>query len=89
MTQTVGRFTLTDGVLEGPALYMNERGSALVDEITAGRDLIFNVTAELSPSVELAVLVRLQTDFAGWFGQRQLLAAISRENERSDNCVSS
>jgi hypothetical protein len=68
-----GRFTLDGDTLTGPAAYMEERGAALVDAIVAGQDTTFNLTSHLSPSAELAVLVRLQTDFAGWLGQQELL----------------
>ncbi len=76
MPLTCGRFSLDGDTLTGPAEYMTERGNALVDAIVAGQDTTFNLTAHLSPSVEMAVLVRLQTDFAGWLGQRQLLARL-------------
>jgi hypothetical protein len=68
-----GRFKLIDGTtLEGPGEYVAERGNDLVDRILAGEDVIFNGTADHSPSVEMAILVRLQTDYAGWVGSRQL-----------------
>ena len=70
-TITVGRFELNDGVLSGPAEYMHEQGNALVDAILAGQDAIFNTTRHLSPNVETAILVRLQTDLAGWLGMKQ------------------
>ncbi len=71
MTQTVGSFTLADGILSGPQDYMLEQGNALVDKILAGEDPIYNLTASQSPNVETAVLVRLQTDYAGWLGFKQ------------------
>ena len=37
-----------------------------------GEESIFNMTAHFSPSAEMAVLVRLQTDFAGWQGVQQI-----------------
>lgn len=71
-TRTCGRFTLNDeGILTGPADYMNEQGNARVDRILAGQDTMFNMTAHLSPDVETAILVALQTDFAGWLGFKQ------------------
>ena len=73
---TVCRFSLEDGILTGPAEFMAEQGNELVDKIAAGDDPVFNMTCHLSPNVELAVLVRLQTAFAGWLGQRQLLASL-------------
>lgn len=72
-TVECGRFKLIDGnTVEGPGEYMAERGNALIDRILRGEDTTFNLTAHLSPSAELAVLVRLQTDYAGWLGTRQM-----------------
>jgi hypothetical protein len=70
-TMKCGKFRL---VIEGPAQYMRERGNALLDRLVSGRDTMFNLSAHLSPSVEMAVLVRLQTDFAGWLGEQRLFA---------------
>ena len=67
----IGSFTLHDGVLSGPQDYMVEQGNALVDKILAGEGTIFNLTASQSPDVETAILVRLQTDYAGWLGLKQ------------------
>lgn len=67
----VGEFTLNDGILSGPADYMREQGNAVVDAIFAGEDAIYNTTAHLSPNVETAILVRLQTSYAGWLGLKQ------------------
>ena len=69
--KVVGRFTYEDGILCGPKDYMEERGNALLDEILAGEDTIFNMTRGQSPDVETAILVRLQTDYAGWLGLKQ------------------
>ena len=80
-TITVGRFELNDGILSGPADYMNEQGNALVDAIFAGQDAIFNTTAHLSPNVETAILVRLQTDFAGWLGFKEASSWLSPNNQ--------
>jgi hypothetical protein len=76
MKTTCGKFTLDNGTLTGPAEYMRQRGNALADAICAGKDAVFNMTSHLSPSVEMAVLVRLQTDYAAWRGARQLMAAL-------------
>lgn len=70
---TVGRFTLTDEGLLAPDKYMREQGKALLDAILAGEDDIFNMTANLSPNIKTAILVRLQNDYAGWVGVNQLL----------------
>ncbi|CAG0947552.1 hypothetical protein ANRL1_04260 [Anaerolineae bacterium] len=43
----------------------------LVDWILAGEDTIFNMTNHQSPDIETAILVRLQTDYAGWLGLKQ------------------
>jgi hypothetical protein len=66
-----GRFTLEDGILCGPRDYMEEQGNALLDRILAGEDTIFNMTSNQSPDIETAILVRLQTDYAGWLGLKQ------------------
>ena len=80
-TFTVGRFELNEGILSGPADYMNEQGNTLVDAIFAGQDAIFNTTAHLSPNVETAILVRLQTDFAGWLGFKEASSWLSPNNQ--------
>lgn len=69
--KVVGHFTLEDGILCGPRDYMEEQGNALLDKILAGDDLIFNLTKDQSPDIETAILVRLQTDYAGWLGMKQ------------------
>lgn len=68
----VKAFTLEDGILTGPAQYMTEQGNAKLDRILKGEDTVFNMTAHLSPSVEVAILVHLQTDYAGWLGFKQM-----------------
>lgn len=45
--------------------------NALLDKILTGEDTIFNMTKDQSPDVETAILVRLQTDYAGWLGLKQ------------------
>jgi hypothetical protein len=69
--KVVGHFTYEDGILLGPRDYMLEQGNALLDKILAGEDTIFNLTKDQSPDVETAILVRLQTDYAGWQGLKQ------------------
>ncbi len=54
----------------GPKAYMEEWGFSLLDRINAGQDTILNNTAHLSPNPAVAVLVRLQTDYAAWRGMR-------------------
>jgi hypothetical protein len=72
---TVGKFTIDGNDLNGPGGYMEKRGFALLELIGSGQDTTFNLMVHLSPSVEVAVLVRLQTDYAAWRGQQELLRA--------------
>lgn len=78
MVKTVGQFTIDTetGTVTGPADYMNEQGSARLERILSGDDVVFNYGATRSPDVFTAVLVSLQTDYAGWKGTRQLLAGL-------------
>lgn len=73
--KTVGRFSYDDeaGTVSGPAEYMREKGNARLADIEAGRDVVFNMTASYSPDIVTAILVNLQTDFAGWVGMRQFI----------------
>lgn len=75
---TCGAFTYNTetNVVSGPAEYMKEQGNARLDRILAGQDVVFNMGCTRSPSVEMAVLVSLQTDYAGWKGTRQLLNSL-------------
>ena len=75
---TCGRFTLDPdtGTLTAPAQYMREQGDARLAAITAGRDAAFNMSAHLSPSIEIAILVALQTDYAAWAGAHFFFAAM-------------
>lgn len=67
-----GRFEIDDnGVLSAPAAYMKEQGDELLANILNGQDAIFNMTSHYSPTVEIAICVRLQTDYAGWVGMKQ------------------
>lgn len=69
--QKVGQFEVGNGSIIGPADYMTERGNARLEEILSGKNTTFNMTAHMSPSIEVAVAVNLQTDYAGWLGMRQ------------------
>ncbi len=66
-----GQFSMEDGILTAPRTCMEEQGNALVDKILAGEDMIFNMTSGQSPDAETAILVRLQTDYAGWIGFKE------------------
>jgi len=67
----VGQFTYEEGMLLGPRDYMEAQGNALLDKMLAGEDTILNLTQDQSPDIETAILVRLQTDYAGWLGLKQ------------------
>lgn len=75
-SKTVGAFEIRDGALYGPAEYMREQGNAKVEKILAGNDAVFNFGCVNSPDVETALLVALQTDYAGWKGTRSLIASL-------------
>jgi len=74
--KVVGHFTLEGGILCGPRDYMEEQGDVLLDKILAREDTIFNMTKDQSPDIETAILVRLQTDYAGWLGFKQAVGYI-------------
>ena len=77
MAKEVGQFRIDDeGALWGPKAYMNEQGDAHLAKVLAGECVSFNMTAHLSPDVETAILVSLQTNYAGWKGVRDLLAVV-------------
>jgi hypothetical protein len=69
--KVVGQFTYGEGILCGPRDYVEAQGNALLDKLLAGEDTIFNLTQDQSPDIETAILVRLQTDYAGWLGLKQ------------------
>ena len=72
---TVGRFTYnaTTGAVTGPEAYMRERFPTCRAEIESGRNVAFNYgAAGASPNIETALLVAIQTDYAGWHGARTL-----------------
>ena len=72
--KTVGKFQIDEtGMFSGPNQYMTEQGSCKLDEIMAGKCISFNMTCHLSPDIETAVLVAMQTDYAGWIGLQQTL----------------
>ncbi len=80
--KSCGEFSMEDGVLTAPRMYMEEQGNALVDKILAGEDMIFNMTSGQSPDVETAILVRLQTDYAGWIGFKEAESWLKHEKQR-------
>lgn len=74
---TVGRFTFDSETSEisGPADYISsEQYKALIKSIEAGVNHTFRAGLEYSPNVETALLVTIQTDYAGFAGMRQFNA---------------
>jgi hypothetical protein len=67
----VGEFLYEDGSISGPKTYMEEQGSRRLEQILSGNDAVFNMSAQYSPNIETAILVLMQTDYAGWKGSRQ------------------
>lgn len=78
-TKTVGDFSLdTDtGEITGPAAYMRSEDFAdWKSRLRAGADPVVN--SGYSPDFFTAVLVSLQTNYAGWHGRETFLASIGR-----------
>jgi hypothetical protein len=69
----VGQFSYENGVLSGPEAYMTERWEMLKAKIFDGKSALFEQAVERSPNIETALLVTVQTDYAGWLGTRELL----------------
>ncbi len=68
---TVGEFTFdsTTSTISGPASYMKSDDYArCIASIQNGTSLTFRACTEHSPSFEVALLVTIQTDYAGWHG---------------------
>lgn len=60
-------------MLSGPKEYMEERGDEKLEEILSGKSTVANFgMTGASGSPERAVLVALQTDYAGWKGLQSL-----------------
>lgn len=80
MIKRVGEFSIdTDtSTISGPAEYMRERGNDRIDRIAAGLDTVFNFALREHRDQDMAVLVSIQTDYAGWKGMRQIRAIGSR-----------
>jgi hypothetical protein len=74
---TVGKFTWDNGIVSGPETYMREQGLAWLAEIKAGRFpmVVKEGYRQNGGNVELAILVGIQTDYAGWIGYRSMFGA--------------
>lgn len=72
-TVTVGEFEFdpATGTLTGPAAFMRSDDYAYwLARFKAGNDVVFNTgAAGASPSPEIAMLVSVQTCYAGWHGR--------------------
>ena len=79
MKHQVKQFSIEDGIFTGPAIYMAEQGNAKLERILSGTDEVFNMTSHLSPSVEIAILVHMQTDYAGWKGSRDFFRSFEKQ----------
>lgn len=69
---TVGEFTFdpSDSTISGPASYMRSDDYAeTMRSINAGTNHVFRAGCEHSPSFEVALLVTIQTNYAGWHGR--------------------
>lgn len=62
--------------LTGPAEYMREQGNKFVEDALAGRSAVLNyaLTNGGGSDPVRALLVALQTNYAGWKGTRDLVA---------------
>lgn len=70
-THTVGSFTFDSATSEisGPAEYIKSVDyRECIASIEQGRNHTFRAAVEHSPSFEIALLVTIQTNYAGWHG---------------------
>lgn len=75
----VGEFTFdpTDSTITGPASYMRSAEYArCIASIQDGTSHTFRACCEHSPSFEVALLVTIQTDYAGWHGRETFLRTL-------------
>lgn len=79
----VGKFYVEGGALYGPADYMREQGDEKLARILAGEDTVFNMTSHLSPNIYTAILVAMQTDYAGWHGMKSFCRTFKIEDAAS------
>jgi hypothetical protein len=74
-TKTVGKFTYDEesGTISGPGDYMREAFPARFASIEAGTDVVAQKGFELNGGdAVLAILVSLQTDYAGFAGYKSM-----------------
>ena len=76
---TVGEFTFdpTDSSVSGPAAFMQSAEYAeCIASIQAGTNHVFRAGMEHSPTLEVALLVTIQTVYAGWVGMQRFNATL-------------
>jgi len=84
-TRTVGRFTYdeTTGKISGPADYMKEAFPARIASIEAGTDVVTTKGYELNGGdIVLAILVSVQTDYAGFAGYKSMFGVTPEKGAR-------
>ncbi len=77
MPTTVGQFTFDaeTSSISGPADYMrSDDYRRTIESIEAGTNHVFRAGCEFSPTIEIALLVTIQTNYAGWAGAQQFHA---------------
>ncbi len=70
----IGDFSLRENQISGPAAYMKPRGDKRLDEMATSET--FQMFVQYAPTVEHAILTWLQTDYAAWKGEQELLSAL-------------
>lgn len=74
---TVGAFTFDSdtSTVSGPAEYMrSDDYRRCIASIEAGTNHVFAAGCQHSPNVETALLVTIQTNYAGWHGSQVFFA---------------
>lgn len=69
--QSVGAFRFVDGSVEGPAEFMAEAGERLLARAEAGQSAVVNYAVDSGVPPVKAILVALQTEYAGWLGMKR------------------
>lgn len=73
-----GKFRIENGSFFGPADYMNEEGNDRLNKILAGQDTNVNIMGHLSPNLETAICVWMQTYYAAWKGAKEAESWMSK-----------
>jgi hypothetical protein len=70
MTATAKEFSIDieKGTFRGPSEYMKAQGNQYLADICSGKNEVFNMFSHESPNLETAIVVFMQTDYAGWKG---------------------